>query len=346
MESSSSLIKVSIIVPVYNVEKYLDRCVQSLVHQTLNDIEIILVDDESPDNCPVMCDEWAKKDLRIKVVHKKNEGLGFARNSGLDVASGEYVTFLDSDDFVELNSYENIYNVVKAKDLDICYFKYRRFTDKGNFIASVTDKKSFFFSGRSQVDEFMLNMVGVNPIKPFQGHFGMSVCMGLFRLETIKRCGVRFVSERQVASEDLIFHLEFLPHVEKIGVLPDVYYNYFVNTSSITTSYNEGKYQRMIKLLSVVKDELLKRFTWDEIKEHYYSQQLRIIKIIMRYESISQEALLEKIHRVKRCCKETVFNELYDDSIINRYTITDRNIVRLMKYKLALPIILIYRMKK
>ena len=92
--------KVSIIVPVYNVEKYLDRCMESLLNQTLKDIEIILVDDGSPDNCPQICDEYAKKDSRVKVVHKVNAGLGYARNSGLDVASGEYVAFVDSDDYV------------------------------------------------------------------------------------------------------------------------------------------------------------------------------------------------------------------------------------------------------
>ena len=98
--------KVSIIIPVYNVEKYLDKCIQSAINQTLQDIEIILVDDESPDNCPQMCDDYAKRDGRIKVVHKKNGGLGFARNSGLEIATGEYVTFLDSDDFVDLDTYE------------------------------------------------------------------------------------------------------------------------------------------------------------------------------------------------------------------------------------------------
>ena len=98
--------KVSIIVPCWGVEKYLDRCVESLVNQTLKDIEIILVDDESPDRVPVMCDDWAKKDSRIRVIHKKNGGLGFARNSGLDIATGEYVTFCDSDDYIEQEAYE------------------------------------------------------------------------------------------------------------------------------------------------------------------------------------------------------------------------------------------------
>ena len=119
--------KVSIIVPCYKVEKYLDRCLNSLVAQTLQDIEIILVDDKSPDNVPIMCDEYARKNNEgwpnIKVIHKKNnEGLGFARNTGLSVAEGEYVAFMDSDDFVDVHMFKNLYNYAKEHNIDSCYY--------------------------------------------------------------------------------------------------------------------------------------------------------------------------------------------------------------------------------
>ena len=100
--------KFSIIVPIYKVEEYLDRCVESLIRQTEKDIEIILVDDGSPDSCPAMCDEWAKKDERIRVVHKENGGLSDARNAGLNIATGEYVLFVDSDDYVAENACESL----------------------------------------------------------------------------------------------------------------------------------------------------------------------------------------------------------------------------------------------
>ena len=124
--------KVSIIIPIFNVEKYINKCIESVINQTLEDIEIILIDDESPDNCPLICDNYAAKDSRIKVIHKKNEGLGFARNSGLDIATGEYVTFLDSDDFVDLYTYEHLYNIAIKEDLDTLYYKFSRFTNENN----------------------------------------------------------------------------------------------------------------------------------------------------------------------------------------------------------------------
>lgn len=101
--------KVSFIVPVYNVEKYIDQCVESILSQTLKDIELVLVDDGSPDQCPAICDAYAEKDSRVKVIHKKNGGVSDARNCGIKEAEGEYLYFVDSDDWVELDAAENLY---------------------------------------------------------------------------------------------------------------------------------------------------------------------------------------------------------------------------------------------
>lgn len=104
---------ISVIVPIYKVQDYLDECIESIINQTYSNIEVILVDDGSPDRCPQMCDEWAKRDSRIRVVHKKNGGLSSARNAGLDVANGEYISFVDSDDFICKDALDNLYNKIK-----------------------------------------------------------------------------------------------------------------------------------------------------------------------------------------------------------------------------------------
>lgn len=110
---------ISVIVPVYKVERYLDRCVQSIVDQTYTNLEIILVDDGSPDNCPAMCDAWAEKDNRIKVIHKANGGLSDARNAGLAVATGEYISFVDSDDWTAPEMLERLLNAMQEDKSDI-----------------------------------------------------------------------------------------------------------------------------------------------------------------------------------------------------------------------------------
>ena len=110
---------ITVIVPVYKVEPYLDRCVQSIIDQSYKDLEIILVDDGSPDNCPLMCDAWAKKDCRIKVIHKENGGLSDARNAGLKAAAGEYIAFADSDDWIASNMYEILLTRMIETESDI-----------------------------------------------------------------------------------------------------------------------------------------------------------------------------------------------------------------------------------
>ena len=111
--------KISVIIPVYKVEKYLNRCVESVVQQTYGNLEIILVDDGSPDNCPQICDNWAKKDNRIIVIHKENGGLSDARNAGIERSTGEYITFVDSDDLISRNMIEVLYKTIVSEDVDI-----------------------------------------------------------------------------------------------------------------------------------------------------------------------------------------------------------------------------------
>ena len=115
---------ISIIIPVYKVEKYLEKCIQSVIKQTYENLQIILVDDGSPDNCGKICDEYAKKDHRIEIMHKSNGGLSDARNKGLEIAKGEYIGFVDSDDYIESDMYEVLYNLLKQYNVDvsICNF--------------------------------------------------------------------------------------------------------------------------------------------------------------------------------------------------------------------------------
>ena len=116
---------VSIIIPVYQVEKYLDKCIVSVINQTYNNLEIILVDDGSPDNCPAICDQWQTKDPRIKVIHQENGGLSHARNEGLKIATGEFIGFVDSDDWIEPKMYETLLTALLESDADIAICNYQ-----------------------------------------------------------------------------------------------------------------------------------------------------------------------------------------------------------------------------
>lgn len=124
--------KISVIIPVYGVEKYLDRCIESVVNQTYKDLEIILVDDGSPDNCPQKCDEWTLRDARIRTVHRENGGLSCARNTGLSLATGDYITFVDSDDWIAKDIYEYCIRLFeKHKEANVVQFDIR-LTDRSD----------------------------------------------------------------------------------------------------------------------------------------------------------------------------------------------------------------------
>ena len=112
---------VTVVIPVYNVEKYLEYCIKSVVEQTCSEIEILLIDDGSTDGCPEICDEWAGKDSRIRVIHKENQGLGLARNTGIENATGKYICFFDSDDYIAKDTVEKIYGLAEKEKSDIQY---------------------------------------------------------------------------------------------------------------------------------------------------------------------------------------------------------------------------------
>ena len=249
---SMQIPKVSIVIPCYNVDKYLDRCLNSIVNQTLREVEIILVDDKSPGIVPVMCDEWAKRDSRIKVVHKDcNEGLGFARNSGLGVANGEYVAFVDSDDFVELDMYEKLYNEARKSDADVVFSNF--FTEGQSGIwhinKEVRERKEW---ENGSINDFVLDMVASRPTDKFERKYQMSVWHSVYRKSIIDENLIRFHSEREVSSEDFPFQIDFLLKTKKIVFLPDAFYHYCSNDLSLTSTFNPEKFRRIKRLYELM----------------------------------------------------------------------------------------------
>lgn len=134
---------ISVIAPVYKVEKYLEKCIESIVNQTYRNLEIVLIDDGSPDNCPAICDNWSKKDNRIKVIHKKNGGLSDARNAGMEISTGEYIAFVDSDDWIESHYIEYLYQAIQETNAEISACEVREVID-GEAAEPVLDEPLVF----------------------------------------------------------------------------------------------------------------------------------------------------------------------------------------------------------
>lgn len=280
---------ISIIVPCYNVEEYLDRCMISLLKQTLDNIEIILIDDESPDLVPQMCDEYEKKDSRVRVVHKKNGGLGYARNSGLDIATGLYVAFVDSDDFVSTDMYNILYRAAISTNADIVFCGFNLQLSDGNFKKSHEVFKYTEFT-KNNIREFMLDMIASSPEVKQERKYYMSVWHSIYRRDLIEDNHIRFMSERDIASEDLPFQIDVINKAAKIVYLPDNLYYYCLNKSSLTATFNRNKYLRFKYLYEI----LSVRYKYDKcIRE-------RLIRFFIGYTRTQIHHLVISNYRNKR----------------------------------------------
>ncbi|RHU24795.1 glycosyltransferase [Parabacteroides sp. TM07-1AC] len=248
--SKSMKPRVSVILPIYKVEKYLDRCMHSLLNQTLKDIEIIMVDDGSPDNSPTMCDQYAKEDSRVKVIHKQNAGLGFARNSGLEIATGDYIAFVDSDDFVSVTAFEILLKVALEENADYVMCGYKSVRNN----ICVSEHKDVNQKMVMEVPDcynVLRGMIGIDPDSEYSYRHNYSVWHGIYKSTLFTEGGIRFCSERDLISEDLIFHLSLIPLCRKIVIIPDLLYNYCLNDNSLTTTYRKGRFEAVLKLWKV-----------------------------------------------------------------------------------------------
>lgn len=235
----------SVIVAIYNVEPYLDRCLRSIVTQTYSNLEIILVDDGSPDNCPAKCDEWARSDNRIKVIHKRNAGLGFARNSGLDIATGDYVTFVDSDDWLDQDMYRQLMEEAVDNNVDCVYCGFHQQLPSLQYVDVVDMGKEVYSVG--QIDElagrFLMNFS--------HNHLHFSVWHGVYRRDLID---FRFVSERECVSEDFVFTHMFMRKCKSFSYIPSALYNYMFNANSLSRNYNEHTFSKILATARIINE--------------------------------------------------------------------------------------------
>lgn len=253
MNASNSLI--SIIVPVYRTKEYLEQCVQSLRAQSYTNLEIILVDDGSPDECPTLCDTLAAQDIRIHVIHKENEGAAFARKAGLDVTSGQYVLFLDGDDWLDSDAVSTCVELAQRDHADCVLFGYIR-EYPGKSIPNPLFSEEFSYDRTQSEDKIhrrIVGLMGEELREPQRIDNLSSFCMRLFRTEVARRG--RFVSDREIGtSEDTIFNLYALDGC-RISYINRCFYHYRkTNAQSITTAYKADLGEKWDVMYSVVQE--------------------------------------------------------------------------------------------
>lgn len=233
--------KVSIVVPVYNVEKYLKRCVDSLIGQSYPNLEILLIDDGSKDNSLSICKEYELKDSRIRVFHKENEGLGLTRNYGIERATGRYITFVDSDDYLTSDAVETMLEKATATDADVVI--------ANNYYKDEEQKVTLperLYSGTEIKEVLMVHMMG-NKGNELDA-LSYTAWGKLYKKDLFTQNNLVFPSERKLIWEDLAFSVEAYPLCEKVYVLHKPVYYYCFNEGSLTHTYKPNKLELVMEL--------------------------------------------------------------------------------------------------
>ncbi len=255
--------KLSVIVPIYNVEKYLRKCLDSVINQTFKDMEIILVDDGSPDRCGEICDEYAARDNRIRVIHKENGGLPSARNDAIEIATGEWIAFVDSDDWLEPDIYEKAVEAGDKYNVDILFFNYFKNIEEKEFGISIFEK-DFFSDDRNYINSLQARALCkfLNPIKENGYEFPWN---RILRQKFIMNNNLYFT--KVGAYEDLIYAINCFQYAERIAFIDVKGYHYRLNNTSISAGYNPNR----IVVDNAVFEELFRLAQVYHADESYYT---------------------------------------------------------------------------
>src|SRR5574344_590105 len=258
---------ISVIIPVYNVADYLEKCLDSIVGQSYRNLEIILVDDDSTDESGAICEQYRAMDSRIKVIHQNNAGLASARNTGLGHATGDFLSFVDSDDYLDYMAYEKLLAFIENKVCDICYFGHYRVKNTEIVPYDIPPQKQVYCGKEEALGILFANaVVG----KPGNGRCftGLSAWSALYRRAFMEQNGLRFESERELLSEDIVFNMEACACAEHVLVYSEYLYYYVMRMQSLTKRYRADRFEAALRMDRKLRDNIEKHHiqeTFDEV---------------------------------------------------------------------------------
>lgn len=331
---------ISVVIPVYNVEKYLTQCIESILNQSYKDYEIILVDDGSTDNSSIICDSYEKYS-NITVVHKNNEGLGYARNTGIKHAKGEYVMFVDSDDYLRTDTLEKLFNDLSNNKSDTCIGGYTRVSNDGEELFEDVPNFCVYDGTDSVSKEFFPRLLGSSPEK--KDAFRPSVWNALYSMEIIRSNNLLFPSERELIAEDIVFDIEYYKYSKKVVLSANSGYCYRVTPGSLTQKYKPDRFEKIVYLFEYI----LKRVTTLRYADICTLRAKRQFFVYL-YASISQEnidlskaTLSKALKNIKKIC-----NHSFTKFCISTYPVVKMGIAQtifiiLVKLKMTLMLYLL-----
>lgn len=334
---------ISVIVPVYNVEKYIERNINSILNQTYNNYEIILINDGSKDKSGEICNFYAEKFKNIRVIHKSNEGLGKARNTGLSRAEGEYVIFIDSDDWIDDSLLQNLMEFSKKYNCDTVVSGLKRVNTLGNIKKIENLYTEAIYKNEEVLYEFLPRIIGRSPFK--RDSIAVSSCAVLYSNYIINKNDLKFVSERDYLAEDLLFNIDYFSKTKSVCIAPVYQYNYFMNTGSLSTKYRNNRLEKYLNLYELEVFKLSNINILDICKYRLSSQYFLRIRNCIKQENIKISRLTRKqaLKNINEICSQPLFQKMILEYPIKELGIKRYIFLLLVKYKQTL---ILYKLSK
>ena len=315
---------VSVVIPIYKVENVLRRCVDSVLNQTYHNLEVILVDDGSPDGCPQICDEYAMNDARVRVIHKQNAGLGFARNTGIENATGKYICFFDSDDYIEPVTIEESCALAEKTDADLVCYGHIEETSNGKILKKrIPTPPKDVFVGKEIREELMPMSLSHCAKTGKNWNLSLSAWCELFSLEVIRNNNFRFVSEREIISEDFYSLLEYYSYCQTIAFIKTPFYHYVSNPVSLSKSYRPDRYDRIKIFAEKINELSVKMGLETELKE-----QIKTVFLGITIGALKQIVAYGGNHKQRhKKFKEIVYDD-YMNQVLSQYNYSGEGIFK------------------
>lgn len=337
---------ISVIIPVYNVEKYLERCICSVTDQTYSRLEIILIDDGSIDQCPVICDNWESRDSRITVIHQKNKGLGLARNTGIERASGEFICFVDSDDYVLPEMIEKAYHCALSTKAEIVvYGFYQIEKDEKNIKKHIPKPTKYMYEGEEVKRIFLPELIGPDTSSGKDADMRICAWNCLISMRLIDRLNWRFVSEREYISEDIYSIMKLYQGVHSVAVLPEAMICNCERNNSVSQIYRADRYQR-IKECHTACLELCNLSGYntaveDRLHYSFFSNTIGAMKSII----VNQGSISEKLGEIRAICEDEYMQDILSQVNIGHEKTLRRILLIIIKKRWFLLCSLLLRLK-
>lgn len=333
---------VSILVPIYKVpEIFLRQCIESLIGQTLKRIEIILVDDGSPDDCRKICDEYAANDNRIRVIHKPNGGLSAARNSAFYAATGEYITFVDGDDFLSLETCETAYNLAKEKEVQLVFWdQITEYTNCSKVI--VTDKKGDRVYRGEDCKELQARVLD------FNGKIAQAFSK-LINRQYLLEFNVVHNERLKQGAEGIVFNILLFEHLESAYYAHIPLYHYVYNENSISHSHNEENYYLMLKCFEDIKRFIGTSSNKRMLIHNFYNRLMYVIVttgISGYFNPENKDSYRNKVKQYKKFLHEPILQEALKKANMEDVSKQRKVILLCVKMNLFWPIMILAKIRR